>query len=60
MENFFKFGYDQCAIMGNLIGFGAREGLFIYLSILGGLSIKVYDIFHAKDKYDKKRNWKYK
>lgn len=56
MENFLKLGYDQCSIMGNLIGFGAREGLFIYLSILGGLSIKVYDIFHAKDKYDKKRN----
>ncbi len=50
MENFFKFGYDQCAIMGNLIGFGAREGLFIYLSILGSVSIKVYDIFKDKDK----------
>lgn len=52
MENLFKFGFDQCATMGNLIGFGAREGLFIYLSVLSCLSIKVYSTFH-QEKNDK-------
>ena len=49
MENFLRFGFEHCARLGYMIGFGAREGLLIYLSSLGGTAIAVSNIFNKKD-----------
>lgn len=49
MENFLRFGFEQCARLGSTFGFGAREGLLLYLSALGGMAIAVHNIFKNKD-----------
>lgn len=48
MDNFLRFGFEQCARLGYMIGFGAREGLLIYIAALGGVAISVSNIFNKK------------
>lgn len=50
LESLLEFGYNQCAKLGYVIGFGAREGLVIYLGILG---ILLLEIFNSISKHDK-------
>lgn len=48
MDNFLRVGFDQCARLGCMIGFGAKEGLLIYIAALGGCAIAVSNIFNKK------------
>ncbi len=47
IEEVLSFGYDQCAKLGYTIGFGAMEGLVIYLGLL---AIIVLKLFNSKGK----------
>lgn len=38
-----SFGYDQCAKLGYVIGFRAREGLVIYLGLLAIIVLKLFN-----------------
>ena len=42
-----NFAYDQCAKLGYAMGFGAMEGLVIYLGLL---AIIVLKLFNSKSK----------
>ncbi len=42
-----SFAYDQCAKLGYAMGFGAMEGLVIYLGLL---AIIVLKLFNSKSK----------
>ena len=42
-----SFGYDQCAKLGYAMGFGAMEGVVIYLGLL---AIIVLKLFNSKSK----------
>lgn len=49
LENFLSFGYNQCAKLGYTIGFGALEGLVIYLGILGFIIVRVKNDLECKE-----------
>lgn len=38
-----SFGYNQCAKLGYAIGFGAMEGLVIYLGLLAIIVLKLFN-----------------
>ncbi|WEV13289.1 hypothetical protein PL326_00900 [Clostridium perfringens D] len=38
-----SFGYDQCAKLGYAMGFGAMEGLVIYLGLLAIIVLKLFN-----------------
>lgn len=50
IESLLEFGYNQCAKLGYVIGFGAREGLVIYLGILGILLLEIFNSISKSDK----------
>lgn len=47
IEEVLSFGYDQCSKLGYAMGFGAMEGLVIYLGLL---AIIVLKLFNSKSK----------
>ena len=38
-----SFAYDQCAKLGYAMGFGAMEGLVIYLGLLAIIVLKLFN-----------------
>lgn len=41
LENFLSFGYNQCVRLGYTMGFGAFEGLVIYIGIIALIIVRV-------------------
>lgn len=48
LENFLSFGYNQCARLGYIIGFGAMEGLVIYIGIIALIIVRVKNDLELK------------